>query len=81
MRTIFIRSIKSIIRLEFSKPWRKFRMMNLVFSMFEKNTSYKVSFLLVRLLWTSKENEQLKLQHIILGNNKDPMTQNTFYNG
>lgn len=81
MRTIFIRSIKSIIRLEFSKPWRKFRMMNLVFSMFEKNTSYKVSFLLVRLLWTSKENEQLKLQRIILGNNKDLMTQNTFYNG
>ncbi|WP_299218366.1 hypothetical protein [uncultured Aquimarina sp.] len=39
------------------KPWKDFREINTVLAL-AKNTLEKVSFLLVRFLWTSKENEQ-----------------------
>ena len=54
----FIRSIESNFRVEFPKPWRKFRKVDSVFSRSEENTSDKVPFLLVRFLWASKENER-----------------------
>ncbi len=65
----FIRSIESNFRLEFPKPWRKFRKVDSVFSLSEENTLDKVPFLLVRFLLSpttpstlgrgrhSKENE------------------------
>ncbi|MCB9043538.1 MAG: hypothetical protein H6554_07220 [Chitinophagales bacterium] len=40
------------------KPWKKFSQRTAVLPCKGKNTLKKVSFLLLRFLWTSKENEE-----------------------
>ncbi|MEZ4912843.1 MAG: hypothetical protein R2798_02170 [Chitinophagales bacterium] len=42
------------------KPWKKFSPKAAVLPEQGKNTLKKVSFLLLRFLWTSKENEEAK---------------------
>ncbi|MCB9043472.1 MAG: hypothetical protein H6554_06870 [Chitinophagales bacterium] len=46
------------------KPWKKFSQRTAVLPVQGKNTLKKVSFLLLRFLWTSKENEDA--QSIVL---------------
>ncbi|MCB9042482.1 MAG: hypothetical protein H6554_01755 [Chitinophagales bacterium] len=41
------------------KPWKKFSPKTAVLPVKGKNTLKKVSFLLLRFLWTSKENEEV----------------------
>ncbi|MCB9042711.1 MAG: hypothetical protein H6554_02955 [Chitinophagales bacterium] len=41
------------------KPWKKFSQKAAVLPCKGKNTLKKVSFLLLRFLWTSKENEEV----------------------
>ncbi|MCB9043512.1 MAG: hypothetical protein H6554_07080 [Chitinophagales bacterium] len=41
------------------KPWKKFSQRTAVLPCKGKNTLKKVSFLLLRFLWTSKENEEV----------------------
>ncbi|MCB9042650.1 MAG: hypothetical protein H6554_02645 [Chitinophagales bacterium] len=41
------------------KPWKKFSQKAAVLPVWGKNTLKKVSFLLLRFLWTSKENEEV----------------------
>ncbi|MCB9042690.1 MAG: hypothetical protein H6554_02850 [Chitinophagales bacterium] len=40
------------------KPWKKFSEKTAILPCKGKNTLKKVSFLLLRFLWTSKENEE-----------------------
>ncbi|MCB9043149.1 MAG: hypothetical protein H6554_05240 [Chitinophagales bacterium] len=42
------------------KPWKKFSQKAAVLPEQGKNTLKKVSFLLLRFLWTSKENEEVQ---------------------
>ncbi|MCB9044012.1 MAG: hypothetical protein H6554_09650 [Chitinophagales bacterium] len=49
------------------KPWKKFSPQTAVLPNKGKNTLKKVSFLLLRFLWTSKENEEA--QRIVLSTN------------
>ncbi|MCB9043154.1 MAG: hypothetical protein H6554_05265 [Chitinophagales bacterium] len=60
------------------KPWKKFSQRTAVLPCKGKNTLKKVSFLLFRFLWTSKENEEVPKHSLALKVSEQILTLNNF---